>query len=278
MFLSGFALGITVISITIFGILLSSLIVKAFYNKSDYWFLFFSLTIPFFLYYHYKLYSPDLKIIVPDNYTGQINLVKSDIKNNILTVDSNGIGYITDWTFNHSYKRPIVVYKNGINIDSLLVGFNPTNFWAVTSSFTTSSDKKIISKSFKIVNPQTTESDQSNSYLIKWDTIRMNIEPLIIHNLDSAEIETIKAKNEDSFYTSIDDLLWYTSMLTTKLDSLKKPIIYTTSDSMKIFVNNIEYEIINTNSTVYQTIFELQNDSFKQTELFELMEKYKVQY
>jgi hypothetical protein len=276
MFLTGFALGLTVISITVFGILISLVIVKAFYKKFDFWSIFFSLTIPFFLYFHYKLYSPDLKIVVPENYTGKINLVKSDVPSNVLTVDSNGIGYITDWTFNHSYKRPIVVDVNGLIIDSLLVGFNPTNFWSVTSSFSTNSDKKLISKSFKIVNPQTNSSKKEENQKKIWDTLMINEESVLIHSLDSAEIEVLKAENEDNFYTAVDDIMWYTNMLTKKLDSLKKPVIYTTSDYIKVFIENSEYQIIDTNTLYYQTIYEFENDSLKEKELFELMDKYKV--
>lgn len=273
MFLTGFALGLTVIFVTLFSILLSLLIVKAFYKKFDFCTVFFSLTIPFFLFFHYSLYSPNLKIIVPENYAGQINLVKSDIQTNILTVDSLGIGYITDWTFNHSYKRPIVVDKNGRDMDSLLVGFNPTNFWAVTTSISPNSDKKLISKSFKIIKPRTDNSDSVKTQKLIWDTLILNQESVIIHNLDSAEIVVLKAENEDNFYTAVDDIMWYTNMLTKKLDSLKKPVIYTTSDYIKVFIDNFEYQIIDTNTLYYQTIYEFENDSLKKKELFELMDK-----
>jgi len=56
--------------------------------------LFITTTISF-LAFHYQLYSPTLTIKVPNGYKGKINLVLSNVKDNLLTVDSNGIGYLT---------------------------------------------------------------------------------------------------------------------------------------------------------------------------------------
>jgi len=57
-----------------------------------------------------------LKIIVPESYTGQVILIKSNVKNNILTVDTNGIGYLNEWTFNKLIIKPIVVDEKGKNL------------------------------------------------------------------------------------------------------------------------------------------------------------------
>ena len=62
------------------------------------------ITVGFFA-YHYHLYSPTLKIIVPDGYTGEVNLVLSNVDKNILTLDNNAIGYLTKWTFNKTYSQ-----------------------------------------------------------------------------------------------------------------------------------------------------------------------------
>jgi hypothetical protein len=72
-----------------------------------------------------EVVSPTLKIIVPENYTGQVSLIKSNVTENILTVDSNGIGYLNKWTFNKLYSKPIVVGENGKDLTKQCVGFNP---------------------------------------------------------------------------------------------------------------------------------------------------------
>jgi hypothetical protein len=90
--------------------------------------MFFTTSISF-LAFHYQLYSPTLTIIVPNDYKGEINLVLSNVDENILTVDSNGIGYLNRWTFNKTYTRPIVKQVDGKNLDEYLIGFNPTTFF-----------------------------------------------------------------------------------------------------------------------------------------------------
>ena len=103
-----------------------------------------------FLAYHYQLYSPKLKIIVPDGYTGVVNLVLSKVDKNILTLDSNAIGYITKWTFKKTYSRPDVFTLSGKKINNQCVGFNPTTFWA-SSKYCCVDGKEIKSLSFEIV-------------------------------------------------------------------------------------------------------------------------------
>ena len=73
-----------------------------------------------------------MTIKVPNGYKGEINLVLSNVKDNILTVDSNGIGYLTEWTFNKTYSRPIVEQLDGKNLDKNLVGFNPSTFFGTS--------------------------------------------------------------------------------------------------------------------------------------------------
>jgi hypothetical protein len=70
-----------------------------------------------------------LTIKVPNNYKGEVNLVLSNVKDNILITDKNGIGYITEWTFNKTYSRPIVEQMDGKNLDRNLVGYNPSTFF-----------------------------------------------------------------------------------------------------------------------------------------------------
>lgn len=99
-----------------------------------------------------KFYHPTLTVTVPKGYVGQVTLVLSNVKDNELTIDENGIGYITEYTFEKTYSEPIVLESDGSNINDRCVGFNPTTFWA-KGKFTTSENNKTIQfKSFEIVS------------------------------------------------------------------------------------------------------------------------------
>ena len=103
-----------------------------------------------FVVFHYQLYSPVLKIKVPNGYRGEINLVLSNIHENILEVDSNGIGYLTKWTFNKVYSKPVVEQIDGKNLDKNLVGFNRSTFFGKTKSCCVNR-REIESLNFEIV-------------------------------------------------------------------------------------------------------------------------------
>lgn len=73
--------------------------------------------------------SPPLTIIIPKGYTGGIYLVLSNNNEDILTVDSNGIGYISISTYNNTFSPPVVLETDSTDISSRCVGYNPTTFW-----------------------------------------------------------------------------------------------------------------------------------------------------
>lgn len=148
--LSGLVLG----GMFIVGILIACLVIALFlklflkrYSFSTLYFISLSFG---FIAYHYQLYSPTLKIIVPEGYAGEISLVLSNVDHNILTVDSNGVGYVTKWTFNKTWSQPDVYTTSGKKINKQCVGFNPTTFWAL-SKFCCVDGKVIRSLSFDIV-------------------------------------------------------------------------------------------------------------------------------
>ena len=150
MILSGLFLGLIMIVGIIVVCLILTGILRAIFKKTTFvTFLFITTTISF-LVFHYQLYSPTLTIKVPNGYHGEINLVLSNVKDNILTVDSNGIGYINKWTFNKIYSIPKVEQIDGKNLDKNLIGFNPSTFWAKGKSSGTCG-KEIESISFEIV-------------------------------------------------------------------------------------------------------------------------------
>lgn len=129
MFLSGLALGTMLIIIIILVCLILTAILNHIFKTQSFLTILFLTTTIGFTYFHYKLYSPTLTIVVPTNYSGEVDLVLANVTDNILTLDTNGIGYIDQWTFDKTYTRPIVIDQDGNNLDSLLVGFNPTSFW-----------------------------------------------------------------------------------------------------------------------------------------------------
>ncbi|WP_214070463.1 hypothetical protein [Mucilaginibacter sp. dw_454] len=151
MILSGLFLGLMIIV----GILLACIpvasLLKFVFKKNSFLTLYSISTVVAFLYFHYTLYSPTLKLIVPIGYKGQVNLVLSNVTDNILVLDTNGIGYINEWTFNHTYSIPQVYYSNGININNLCVGFNPSTFWGGGKTCCMSG-REIQSLSFEIVS------------------------------------------------------------------------------------------------------------------------------
>ena len=79
--------------------------------------------------FNFHFYSPTLKIVVPTNYTGEINLVVANINDNILNVDEDRIGYINEMTFDKTYRKPIVIDRNGNDLSKQLKGFNNLIFW-----------------------------------------------------------------------------------------------------------------------------------------------------
>lgn len=149
MIISGLDLGAKWIILILLICLVLTAIFRKFLKTFSFLTIFFFITAIGFSYFHYKLYSPTLTIIVPTNYSGEVDLVLSGAKENILTIDTNGIGYINQWTFDKTYTRPIVKDENGKDLDGLLIGFNPIIFWGKEKTCCID-NKEIHSISFKI--------------------------------------------------------------------------------------------------------------------------------
>jgi predicted membrane protein len=163
MILSGLFLGgMWIVIILVVGLLMTWL-TRLIFKKIPFWTIYFSLTAIAFAFFHYQIYSPTLKIVVPENYTGQVSLIKSNVTENILTVDLNGIGYLNKWTFNHTYSKPIVVDVNGKNLEEQLVGFNNSSFYGLGTSATVENQIEIKSKSFEIV-PEDKKDEKQYSH------------------------------------------------------------------------------------------------------------------
>tara|TARA_B110000211_G_scaffold231093_1_gene291964 strand:+ start:2399 stop:3034 length:636 start_codon:yes stop_codon:yes gene_type:complete len=151
MILSGLFIGGIMIVLILMGVTVLTGVIFIVAKKLDFWTVFFALTTISFCVFHYQIYSPTLKIIVPENYTGQVCLVKSTVPEDILTLDSNGIGYLNHRDFGDSYTKPIVVDTKGNDLSKQCVGFNPHTFYALGTSSGSDKSYKIISMSFDLV-------------------------------------------------------------------------------------------------------------------------------
>lgn len=125
--------GMFVIALLV-GSLIIAGIIKLIFKKSSFIMILCSIVSIVSIFSMCKFYSPTLTIIVPKGYTGQVTLVLSDVGKDILNVDSNGIGYITERTFDKVYTKPIVLETDGTDISSQTVGFNPSTFWGKGNS------------------------------------------------------------------------------------------------------------------------------------------------
>ncbi len=151
MILSGLFLGGMLLVGILMGCLVLASILKLIFKFTSFLTLFAIITTISLLIFRYQLYSPTLKIIVPNNYVGEINLVRSNVEENILVVDSNGVGYLNEWTFKKTYTKPIVERVNGKRLDAELVWYNPSAFWARVKSCCFHG-RNIESLSFKILS------------------------------------------------------------------------------------------------------------------------------
>jgi len=162
MFLSGLFLGGMMIVGILIGCLVLTGILRLVFKKISFSTMLFIMTTISFSAFHYQLYSPTLTIKVPNGYKGDINLILSNVEDNVLSVDSNGIGYLTEWTFNKTYSRPIVEQIDGKNLDKNLVGFNPSTFFGKGKSCCVDG-QQIESLSFEIVSDDNLGQKHYNS-------------------------------------------------------------------------------------------------------------------
>lgn len=148
--LSGLFLGGIYIFVILCICFVATFILKFVFKNLSYSTIYFVSITVCLVAYHYYLYSPTLKIIVQDGYTGEVNLVLSNVNENILTLDSSGIGYINKSTYDKTYSVPDVYTVSGQKINSQCVGFNPSTFFGL-SKFCCIYDREVKSLSFEIV-------------------------------------------------------------------------------------------------------------------------------
>ena len=86
MILSGLFFGGMILVFILIACLPFTLLLNKILKKKSFLITYSILTSVAFLIFHYYLYSPTLKIIVPENYSGEIDLVLANVDDNILKV------------------------------------------------------------------------------------------------------------------------------------------------------------------------------------------------
>lgn len=154
--LPGYILGTIMLLGIIIGCMILTAIFRVFFKRFSFLNILSVTTTIAFSAFHYQLYSPTLHIVVPNGYTGKVKLLLSNGNDNILTIDTNGIGYLNEWTFRKTYTKPVVKQFDGKDLEQNLVGYNALTFWADGYSID-SSGKASRSLSFEIEDkPQDT--------------------------------------------------------------------------------------------------------------------------
>ena len=77
-------------------------------------------------------YKPTYKIIIPDNYNGEVKLLVSNENINDFNINKYGIGYISQKTFKNGFQPKVI--KGGQNITSQIKGYSIGAYATTTST------------------------------------------------------------------------------------------------------------------------------------------------
>nr|WP_293304359.1 hypothetical protein [Allomuricauda sp.] len=119
------------IGVSIVGAILAAFL-QPILKKYTFWTLFAVVSSIITIGLHIYIYSPPLKIIVPDNFVGEINLVVHPKNEKNLKINSNGTGYITESIYLSSSgnKKPNVYFKNGERVSpKRIIGYDSLFFY-----------------------------------------------------------------------------------------------------------------------------------------------------
>ena len=81
---------------------------------------------------HIYFYSPPLKITIPDNFSGDINLIVDPENKQNLNINENGIGYIKESILYSSRvdKKPRIFFNNGTKVTTeRIIGYDSIFFY-----------------------------------------------------------------------------------------------------------------------------------------------------
>ena len=131
MILPGYYFGLVLLVAVIISCFILASVLKIFIKSVPYQIVFLYTSLVGLILLHYFVYSPQLQNQVPKNFQGEVILILSDTSHNDLDINNDGIGYITRWTFNKIYLKPVVTDKNGVNISNRCIPFNNSSFWSI---------------------------------------------------------------------------------------------------------------------------------------------------
>jgi hypothetical protein len=84
--------------------------------------------------FYARQFKPSYKIVVPDNYVGEVRLLVSHENQNDFEVNSFGIGYITQNLYKNGFRPKVI--KGGLDISDHVSGYS-------TGSYETTSGSKL---------------------------------------------------------------------------------------------------------------------------------------
>ena len=105
-----------------------------------------------------------------------------------------------------------------------------------------------------------------------WTKIVISEPAIIVITFDSLEIEKIKLENgEESFYTAMDDLMWYNAELMEKMENEKIPLLYFEQDSILIETPVKIFQLVKDSTFSVYTYFKFDSKQLQRTELLKLL-------
>mgnify|MGYP003667063436 CR=1 FL=1 len=132
----------------IIGGIILAILTNLLLKKNSFWHFFRIWSLLILTGLHIYFYSPPLKIIIPNNYSGEINLLVFPNSKKDLNINQDGIGYINESILLKSRgdKKPIVYYRNGKKVSpDRIIGYDSIFFYGRT----TINQKKALT--FKVV-------------------------------------------------------------------------------------------------------------------------------
>jgi hypothetical protein len=122
-------------------------------------------------------------------------------------------------------------------------------------------------------SPAKKGNDQNRAKNPSREKIELDRKTIVIIEYDSVEIAKAKEEQgEQNFLISLDDLMWYNSMMIEKVNSLGIPVKYTDKDTVDFHSKNFDKTIIKDSTFSLYTYFYFDGKDVKRRELFELIE------
>lgn len=115
MILSTWFLVLLFLPIVLFTAFILGYLVKILFKSKWYTITFASIfTIIICSIFYISQYKPTYKVIIPENYTGEVKLFVSNEKENDFTINNYGVGYIDKETFDKGFYLKIIKGNNDI--------------------------------------------------------------------------------------------------------------------------------------------------------------------